>query len=238
MIVKFEISIWNICVWRKWELKFRNPYWHSFHCSYSIVHCQLSWEKGEKLTNGRIQTKKPKPAFICNNDKRNMITYGWNLKQPGLKSHPLILTPGWNILQDMKFVCCSCPSYFWTLVWLHILPMLRSGENSKRKIWMNAKRSWQQDIHVVSEIWKSRLRIFSYWKRMRLLWWIIIEVSFSIRSNDDGRNDIQEYITGLFEILSSWVHKAHGQAGSIESPNDQGLHLDKQHRRTFTIEIP
>ena len=43
-----------------------------------LFHSAMSVElkKGEKLTNGRIQTRKPKPAFICNKDKRNMITDG------------------------------------------------------------------------------------------------------------------------------------------------------------------
>ena len=37
MMTMDKIYIWNICMWRKWEAKFRNPWWHSSHCSYSTL---------------------------------------------------------------------------------------------------------------------------------------------------------------------------------------------------------
>ena len=41
-----KISIWNIWILRKWEAKFRNPLWHSSHCSYSIV----QWKRKDKFS--------------------------------------------------------------------------------------------------------------------------------------------------------------------------------------------
>ena len=42
MMDKVDISVWNIWMWRKWETKFRNPKWHSSHCSCCIVQWQSS----------------------------------------------------------------------------------------------------------------------------------------------------------------------------------------------------